>query len=266
VRVPGPEGINRRVADASRDGDGAASRHPVASCPDLRRHTRAAERAERLARDAERLERRIRGRSESLARQFDRVLRVMEAWGYVQGWALTAEGRQLARIYHEADLLVAECLKRGLFDELDPPAAAALASCFTFEARGPGEAPAVWWPSKALRERGAAVDAIAAELNAAESEAGLPPSRRPEDGFAALAYEWAAGHDLQDVIGEEEISGGDFVRNVKQLIDLLRQLGEVASKPATADAAQEAADHLFRGVIAASSVVGAGPARAVAEG
>ena len=54
------------------------------------------------------------------------------------------------------------------------------------------------------------------------------------------------------------MSGGDFVRNVKQLIDLLRQLGEVAPDPATARAARAAADRLFRGVVAASSVVSAG--------
>ncbi|MDQ1491250.1 MAG: ATP-dependent helicase HelY, partial [Actinomycetota bacterium] len=54
-------------------------RHPVAGCPDLATHLRYAERAERLARDVERLEGRIRGRTESLARQFDRVLRVLES-------------------------------------------------------------------------------------------------------------------------------------------------------------------------------------------
>ena len=42
------------------------------------------------------LERRIQGRTESLARQFDRVLRVLEAWGYVDGWSLTEAGEQLA--------------------------------------------------------------------------------------------------------------------------------------------------------------------------
>ena len=72
----------------------------------------------------------------------------------------------------------------------------------------------------------------------------------------AAAYAWAAGEDLGEVIAEEEISGGDFVRNVKQLLDLLRQLGDVARDPATAAAARTAADRLFRGVVAASSVVG----------
>ena len=53
------------------------------------------------------------------------------------------------------------------------------------------------------------------------------------------------------------ISPGDFVRNVKQLIDLLRQLGEVLPDEGSAANARRAADALFRGVIAASSVVGA---------
>ena len=51
------------------------------------------------------------------------------------------------------------------------------------------------------------------------------------------------------------ISAGDFVRNVKQLIDLLRQLGEVLADEADARSAREAATALFRGVVAASSVV-----------
>jgi hypothetical protein len=53
------------------------------------------------------------------------------------------------------------------------------------------------------------------------------------------------------------VSGGDFVRNVKQLIDLLRQIGDAARNPATAATAREAADRLFRGVVALSSSVSA---------
>ena len=98
----------------------AAAAHPVAGCPDARAHLRALERADRLARDIERLERRVKGRTESLARQFDRVLRVLEAWGYVDGWSLTEAGERLARLYHESDLLVAECAGQGLLDDLEP--------------------------------------------------------------------------------------------------------------------------------------------------
>ena len=70
-------------------------------------HLEGAAAAERLARDVTRLGRRVRSRSESLARQFDRVLRVLESWGYVDGWDLTPAGRLLMRINAETDLLVA---------------------------------------------------------------------------------------------------------------------------------------------------------------
>jgi ATP-dependent RNA helicase HelY len=255
VGVHGPRRHQRGVA-AQAQAEAAAA-HPVAGCPDLRHHLRAAERAERLARDAERLERRIRGRTESLARQFDRVLRVLEAWGYVDGWSLTHGGDRLARIYHEADLLVAECLQQGQLDDLTPAELAGLVSAFTYEARGPGEQ-APWWPPGGLRDRWAGIDRLAAELNEAEDAAALPLTRRPDPGFIGLAYSWAAGEELEQLIADEELSGGDFVRNVKQLIDLLRQLGDVAPEPETARSARAAADRLFRGVVAASSIVSAG--------
>ena len=252
-----PGSASSDVAGARSDDTGSADDHPVVGCPDLRRHLRAAERAERLEKDLRRLERRIQGRTESLARQFDRVLRVLETWGYVDGWALTEGGEILGRIYHECDLLVAEALRAGLFDQLDPTGVAALASTFTYEARR-AEAPAEpWFPSSRLRRRWAELERIATELNLAEEEAGLPLTRRPDPGFVAHASGWAAGEELSEVIVDEGLSGGDFVRNVKQLIDLVRQLGDIAPDPATAKSAGEAADRLFRGVVAASSVVGA---------
>ena len=250
----GPRGGGRAAAVAGAVT--AVESHPVAACPDARAHLRAAERAERLEKERQRLERRIKGRTESLARQFDRVLRVLEAWGYVDDWSLTEPGGHLARIYHECDLLVAEALRAGIFDDLDPTSVAALASAFTYEARASGPRPEPWFPSARVRRRWADLARLAADLNAVEDEAGLPLTRPPDAGFFAAAYGWAAGDDLADVITEEELSGGDFVRNIKQLIDLLRQLGEVAAEPATAKAATEAADRLFRGVVVATSVVG----------
>jgi ATP-dependent RNA helicase HelY len=250
-------GPRRRPSRPGADDDDGTpgTRHPVAKCPDALLHVRAAERADRVAGDAARLETRIKGRTESLARQFDRVLRVMEAWRYVDGWSLTPAGEQLARIYHEADLLVAEVLRSGLFDGLGPAEVAGLASTFTFEHRGPTTPPPPRFPTTRLRRRWADVEYLARELNLAEDDAGLPITRAPDPGFVELAWAWAEGEDLDEVIADAEMSGGDFVRNVKQLIDLLRQLGDVAPEPATAAAARTAADALFRGVVAASSAV-----------
>jgi ATP-dependent RNA helicase HelY len=54
------------------------------------------------------------------------------------------------------------------------------------------------------------------------------------------------------VLDDEQMSGGDFVRNIRQLIDLLRQLGDAALDPATRRSARAAAEALHRGVVAAS--------------
>jgi ATP-dependent RNA helicase HelY len=70
-----------------------------------------------------------------------------------------------------------------------------------------------------------------------------------------LAHGWAAGGDLDGVLEDEDVSGGDFVRNMKQLIDLLRQVAKAAPDPATRRTADDAAQRCFRGVVAASSVI-----------
>ncbi len=231
----------------------AAAADPVSTCPDLRRHLRAADRADRLAREVERLQDQVKGRSESLARQFDRVLRVLSAWGYVDGWSLTDNGVRLGRLYHEADLLVAEAITTGLFDDLDAPSLAALVSCLTFEHRGRDRPPDAQFPSSTVRVRFTELRRLAGELAADEEAAGLPATRLPDAGFVHLAHAWAAGDGLADVLEDEELSGGDFVRNIKQLIDLLRGVADVAPVPATAARARQAADALHRGVVTASS-------------
>jgi ATP-dependent RNA helicase HelY len=229
--------------------------HPVDGCPDRDRHLRSAAHAERAVKELEDLRREVRSRTESLARRFDRVLRLLESWGYLEGWSLTERGQVLARTYHECDLLVAEAMASGALDDLDPATLAGLASCFTYEHRGPTASPTPWFPSKVARERWGRISQLAEELVDDEGAAGLPPTRLPDAGFLALAHAWAAGEPLADVLDDEDLSGGDFVRNIKTLIDLLRQIGEIAPVPATATSARQAAEALHRGVVAASSTL-----------
>ena len=246
--------------DAGAAGSGPATRrgddHPVAGCPDLDQHLRAARQAERVAREVADLKRQIQGRTESLARRFDQVLRLLEAWGHLDGWALTERGERLVRIFHESDLLVAEALETGLLDDLDPASLAGMVSCLTYEHRSPSPAAPPWFPSGDLRRRVAELDQLAAELNADEQASGLPTTRPPDPGFFALAYAWAAGEALDDVLADEDLSGGDFVRNVKLLVDLLGQVAQAAPQVATAATARQAAEQIMRGVVAASSVSG----------
>jgi ATP-dependent RNA helicase HelY len=262
VRLHAPE--SRRTDDSRARkvlaaAQAKAAAHPVASCPDRDAHLRAGTQSARAHTEVADLQRQVKGHSESLARRFDRVLRVLEAWGYLDGWALTPKGARLGRLYHECDLLIAEALHTGVFDDLDPAALAGLCSVFSYEHRSPAPPKPPWFPSASARARYAEIERLARELNADELEAGLPITRHPDPGFVALAHAWAAGEHLDDVLEEEDVSGGDFVRNVKQLIDLLRQLADASPQPATSANARAAADLLFRGVVAASSVVGSSP-------
>ena len=95
--------------------------HPLHDSPGLANRLRAASQADRIEREIARLERRSATRNESLARQFDRVLGVLEAWGYLEGWGLSPAGELLARLNTEGDLVLAESLREGLLDGLDPP-------------------------------------------------------------------------------------------------------------------------------------------------
>jgi ATP-dependent RNA helicase HelY len=126
---------------------------------------------------------------------------------------------------------------------------------FTYEHRSSAPAPPPALPRAELAGRWRRLERLHRELNEAEEARRLPATRAPDAGFAEVAHGWASGGDLDDVLEDGELTGGDFVRNVKQLVDLLRQIAEAAGTPATAEACREAADRLFRGVVAASSVV-----------
>jgi ATP-dependent RNA helicase HelY len=195
----------------------------------------------------------VKGRTESLARQLDRVLRVLESWGYLGDWELTDAGEMLARIYTETDLLLAESIREGLLDDLSAPETAAVVSCFTYERRGPDGAhpPPPRWPSKKVAGRARDVERLWRSLVANEDDAGLPETRAPDPGFTSLAFEWARGDELAEILDDDELAGGDFVRHIKQCIDLLRQIGDIAPVDTTRRAARDAATACYRGVVAA---------------
>jgi ATP-dependent RNA helicase HelY len=255
---PGRSETDERLGAAQR----AVDDHPLHNAGGTELALRAAWQADRIERDIARLERRIASRSESLARQFDRVLGVLEAWGYLEGWGLSNAGQLLARLNTEGDLVVAEALREGLLDGTDPATLAALVSCFTFQRRGPDgnePMPPRRWPNQQVARRTRAIERIWRDLNLAERDERLPETRRPDPGFSAAMHAWADGGELADVLEDEEMTGGDFVRNVKQTIDLLTQIADVAPNPETASTARAAAARCLRGVVAASSAVaGAG--------
>jgi ATP-dependent RNA helicase HelY len=245
--------------------------HPVHSLPDREERVRVAERWLRSVREADNLQRKMTERTGSLTRQFDATCDVLEELGYlvpevaplvpadteVVGAVddvpvVTDDGRRLSRIWSEADLLVAECLRAGVWRGLTPAELAAATSTLVFEARRDNPAlPAV--PAGKVAAAIAEMRRIRLRLQDIETDRGVPVTRDLDLGFAWAAYRWADGQSLDRVLaGAEqagtELSGGDFVRWTRQLIDLLDQLAKVAEEP-VASVARATVGRVRRGVV-----------------
>jgi ATP-dependent RNA helicase HelY len=222
----------------------------VARDPDIRSRLEAAARADRLEAEIGRLQERVSDKNQSLGDEFDRVLTLLDEWGYadVAEWKLTKHGEMLASVFNETDLLVAEMLRDGLLDDLSPADLAGVVSCVVYEHRSKDDPPAPWFSSKEVRSRWIRLAAISEEIQAAERRLGLGEHRSPDPTFAAIAH--------AEIVDEEELTGGDFVRTMKMLIDLLRQIANVAPSASVRSAATRAVDEAVRGVVADGSAPG----------
>jgi ATP-dependent RNA helicase HelY len=243
----------RRVAELRQ----AVRTHPVHHDPDLADVEVWAYRYDELMEDTERLERRVRQRTGSLVRQFDRIVGVLTELGYLAGPPEdprpTDDGLVLASIYAETDLVLVEAIRDGLLDGLDAATLAGVASVFVYETRAK-DPPPPRFPTRAVQEAFDAVATIWEELGAREEAAGLPRTRAPDAGFAEITYRWASGADLEDALAGSDLTGGDFVRNTKQVADLLRQLRDAVPAAEVARTAQAAQKSLVRGVVAYTGV------------
>jgi len=237
---------------------GDAGGHPVESCQDAEFHLRALERVHRLERKIERATARMERRGAALVTEFRDIVGLLEALEYVADWTLTDRGDVLAGLYSEGDLLLAEAISLDVLGGLSPEELAAVASCVTYEPRSSNEPPGGRLPTRRSEAAAAALDKIARRLRRTESERlGAPRTPEVERGFAHAAFAWAGDARLTDVIDHAD-RAGEFVRNTKQLIDLLRQLADSGIDADLADTAAQAAELLDRGVIRVASVTGAG--------
>lgn len=240
-RDPGAE---RKAAELERQ----AANHPCHACPDRPEHERWAARASKLDREVASLERRIRSRTETLGRQFDRVLAVLEELGFVRGFSLTDKGDLLRRIYGEGDILVVEALSEGLFGGLSPSELAALVSALVYESRE--RTPRrVEIPTGTLRTRYRALGTLWSGVRRVEDSHQVELCRELDAGFMDTVFDWAEGKALEDVLAASQMTPGDFVRNCKQLLDLLRQVEEVAG-PELEPAFRTAYQSVNRSVVA----------------
>ena len=238
----------------------AIRNHPVHAWPAGEREV-LARTAEDIVRDERKLasiERRVDSSTDSLGRTFERIIGLLTEMDYVElvdgEPAVTDEGERLSRIHNVSDLLVAQCLKRGIWDELDPAELAGVASMLVFENRRAthGEPEAA---TEAMADAMNETMRIYGELIADEQRHNLPATRLPDAGFSLSMHQWTAGAPLGYALAAAAESGaeltpGDFVRWCRQVIDLLEQVKKTGYSEQIRDNANRAVDAIRRGVVA----------------
>ncbi|SEH76333.1 ATP-dependent RNA helicase HelY [Mycolicibacterium rutilum] len=237
--------------------------HPAHHLPDREERVRVAERYLRIERDNEQIRQKVAAATNSLARTFDRIVALLTERGYIAGPAdnpeVTDDGRLLARIYSESDLLVAEALRTGIWEGLDAAELAGVLSAVLFEARGdtPGSRDGFDTPTGRLRRALNQTRRLWSELRADEQRHRLTGSREPDDGFVAAVFRWATTGDLTSALAASDVTGsgsplsaGDFVRWCRQVLDLLDQVRNAAPSPALRATAKRAIADVRRGVVA----------------
>jgi ATP-dependent RNA helicase HelY len=239
-------------------------RHPAHREPGREAQVRVAERYLRIERDNAALQKKVAAATNSLARTFDRIVGLLTERGFIRVTdgdpAVTDDGRLLARIYSESDLLVAECLRTGAWTGLRPAELAAVLSAVLYESRG-GDGPApprnAELPTPGLRQALHRTWRLSAELRADEQRHRITLSREPDDGFVMAIYRWASSGDLAGALAAADaegigspLSAGDFVRWCRQVLDLLDQVRNAAPQPDLRITAKRAIDAIRRGVVA----------------
>jgi len=245
----------REPAAAANDAELARLRsqmrtHACHQCPEREEHARWAERWLKLQRETDSLKRRVDSRTNTIARQFDRVCGLLEHMGYLAGDQVTPSGQRLATLYTELDLLAAESLREGLWDELDPAELAACVSTLTYESRRPDDSVMPPLPTGKVPDVLAQMVKLWGDLDKLESDHRLDFLREPDFGFALAAWQWASGFGLATVLGDSDLTAGDFVRAIRQLLDLLDQVAVAAGESPLRKSARLAFGALNRGVVA----------------
>ncbi len=255
----------------------AMRKHSVHGLADREAKVRIGERYLRVERDNEQIRNKVSAATNSLARTFDRIVGLLTERGFIEDTGgqersdsgigtgdgdprVTADGRLLARIYSESDLLVAECLRTGIWKGLAPAELAAVLSAMVFETRGsdgPTPAHAIEMPTPKVRRALVETRRLSGQLRADENRHRIAPTREPDEGFVAAVYRWATTGDLAAALAASDVAGGgtplpagDFVRWCRQVLDLLDQVRNAGPEAGLRSTAKRAIDDIRRGVVA----------------
>ncbi len=179
----------------------------------------------RLENDLSKLELKISSRTSSLARQFRQICNMLEHLGYISAdELLTDKGENLSNIYAECDLLLAECLSLGVLENLTTNELAAVLSVFIYESRNSSDEKTFTLPTRNTKQAVIRVENILASIRELEGSRNIQLTRSIDAGFANAIHDWLIKERLDVILLDSDLVPGDFVRWVKQLIDLCNQI------------------------------------------
>ena len=236
------------------------SQIPCHRCPHRGNHERVLKRSDRIRQALEGRGRNLRDLEQSYWEQFLRVVEVLQHFEYLTDTTLSPEGRLIASLRHDNELLVARMAFSGLLEGLTPAEAAALLSCLVEE---PREIETLYARDLLrrlphLRRRVQALESLAGEVERVQQgrRVNLPISTHTT--YLAATYEWTTGEEdwlrlIRNCFGGHE---GDLIRAFRRLIDLCRQLIDSPELPAALHASLvQAVRMLDRGIVLESALI-----------
>ena len=226
-------------------------KHPVHSCPDRESHAGIGHEYARLLRERNALAKKINDRSSEIVDEFKAVCSVLRSLGFLDGNHVTQRGQRLRRIFGERDLLVAQVIAENAWAGLKPEELAAIVSALVYEPRGEDGVSAVpsSFPTAGLEAAWSTTMDVFNQVHGAEVRANHEVTKPPAGQLLDAMYRWSKGSSLATILEKTELSGGDFVRWVRQVLDMLDQLRRLED-PEIRTAATKARSKLLHGVVA----------------
>lgn len=185
--------------------------------------------------------------------------RVLRRLGFcTQNDVIELKGRVACDISSGDELLLTELIFNGNFNELTPPQAAALLSCFAFQERckeAPRLKPELAEPLKAMREAAAKIAKIMKDSKLEIVEKDYVESFRHE--LMEVVYEWCKGANFTQICKMTDVYEGSLIRMFKRLEELVKELIDVSNtigNAALREKMETVAGLIHRDIVSAGSL------------
>ena len=248
-------------ARAKLDAMGLAlSQMPCHRCSERGFRERQLKHSRRLGQTLEGHHRRLQQLQNSYWEEFLKVVAVLQHFGYLEDGRLSPEGRLIASLRHDNELLVARVAFSKVLEGLLPEELAALLSCLVEESRGT-ESPVgklFLRGQPHLRRRVAVLEGLSVELEKTQRTYQVTLPILMHTSYLAATHRWVSGEDDWLALVEQSFGNheGDLIRAFRRLIDLCRQLEESPVLPdSLRQTLSRAIERLDRGIVLESALI-----------